>query len=133
MAGLAISKTRTALAHSMSYPITARYRMPHGLACSFTLPAVLDFNAQVDDGRLKDVAEKLGFKSVPAMKDQLAKLLTILGVGASLKEYVASVDELTGLASEMLTPARAENNLRAASVDDVRAIMSESWKLYADF
>ena len=40
-AGLAFSNTRTALAHSVSYPITLKYKVPHGLACSFSLPMVL--------------------------------------------------------------------------------------------
>nr|WP_272890436.1 phosphonoacetaldehyde reductase [Stutzerimonas stutzeri] len=42
LAGLAISQTRTAIAHSMSYPLTIHYGVPHGLACSFTLPALID-------------------------------------------------------------------------------------------
>ena len=41
MAGLAFSNTRTALAHSISYEMTLRHGLPHGLACSFTLPLVL--------------------------------------------------------------------------------------------
>ena len=44
--------TRTALAHSMSYPITAHFGVPHGLACALVLPAVLEFNLEADDGRL---------------------------------------------------------------------------------
>ena len=38
LAGLASSRTRTALAHSISYPFTAELGLPHGLACSFALP-----------------------------------------------------------------------------------------------
>ena len=41
-AGFAISQTRTAIAHSMSYPLTSHHGVPHGLACSFTLPALID-------------------------------------------------------------------------------------------
>lgn len=40
-AGLAISQTKTAIAHAISYPLTVRYGVPHGLACSFTLAAIL--------------------------------------------------------------------------------------------
>ena len=40
-AGLAFSNTRTALAHSISYEMTLRHGLPHGIACSFTLPMVL--------------------------------------------------------------------------------------------
>ena len=41
LGGFAISSNATALAHSMSYPFTSRFGMPHGLACSFTLPEVM--------------------------------------------------------------------------------------------
>jgi phosphonate metabolism-associated iron-containing alcohol dehydrogenase len=41
MAGLAFSNTKTALAHSISYEMTLRHGLPHGIACSFTLPLVL--------------------------------------------------------------------------------------------
>lgn len=41
-AGLAFSNTKTALAHALSYPLTMRFGTPHGLACSFSLPLLLD-------------------------------------------------------------------------------------------
>ncbi|MCP6134017.1 iron-containing alcohol dehydrogenase, partial [Klebsiella pneumoniae] len=40
-AGMAFSNTKTALAHSISYEMTLRHGLPHGIACSFTLPMVL--------------------------------------------------------------------------------------------
>ncbi|HEY1091059.1 MAG TPA: iron-containing alcohol dehydrogenase PsrA, partial [Burkholderiaceae bacterium] len=39
-AGMAFSNTRTALAHSISYEMTLRYGLPHGIACAFPLPMV---------------------------------------------------------------------------------------------
>ncbi|MEE4239304.1 MAG: phosphonoacetaldehyde reductase, partial [Anderseniella sp.] len=41
LAGFAFSNTKTAIAHSLSYPITLRHGVPHGIACSFTLPMVI--------------------------------------------------------------------------------------------
>ncbi len=40
-AGLAFSNTKTSIAHNMSYAVTLEKGLPHGIACSFTLPAVL--------------------------------------------------------------------------------------------
>ena len=40
-AGLAFSSTKTAIAHNLSYPITLGWGVPHGIACSFTLPTIL--------------------------------------------------------------------------------------------
>ena len=42
LAGIAISQTRTAVAHAISYDLTLRYGIPHGLACSFTLPILIN-------------------------------------------------------------------------------------------
>ena len=44
--GKAINITRTSIAHSISYPLTAKYRIPHGLACSFTIPRILKFASE---------------------------------------------------------------------------------------
>ena len=38
--GQAIAQNHTAIAHSISYPLTAFAGVPHGLACSFTIPAI---------------------------------------------------------------------------------------------
>lgn len=40
LAGLAISQSRTAIAHAISYPVSLAFGVPHGLACAFTLPAI---------------------------------------------------------------------------------------------
>ena len=44
LAGRAISITRTSVAHSISYPLTSYYQVPHGLACGFTLIELLKIN-----------------------------------------------------------------------------------------
>ncbi|MBU2877999.1 phosphonoacetaldehyde reductase [Aliiglaciecola lipolytica] len=46
LAGLAISTTKTAIAHAISYPLTSKYAVPHGLACSFSLLAIIDIVGQ---------------------------------------------------------------------------------------
>jgi alcohol dehydrogenase len=124
LAGLAISQTRTALAHSMSYPITARYGLPHGLACSFTLPAILEFNAAADDGRLAQAAQALGSSSVARLHDRLERLLQTLGVDQLLRCYVPTPDELAILVPQMLTPGRADNNMRPADIEQVGEILA---------
>ena len=71
--GLAISVTRTGLAHSMSYPITAHLGVPHGLACGICLPAVLRFNAERDDGSVADLAKRLNLIGPAAVVDSVMR------------------------------------------------------------
>lgn len=125
-AGLAISNARTALAHSMSYPITMHYDVPHGLACSFTLPAILRFNSEVDDGRLHELAIALRLNSVNGLHKYVTRLLDRLGVQEMLAKYLDSVEELKELVPEMLTPGRSDNNMRFAKYDNITRILRES-------
>lgn len=125
-AGLAISNTKTALAHSISYPLTLKYGVPHGLACSFALPAILRFNAEEDDGRILKAALYLGCETVDNLVEYLGKLSTYLDVRGLLGQYVIHSSQIGNDVSEVLASVRASNNLRAASKDDVLSIIESS-------
>lgn len=122
-AGLAISQTRTALCHSMSYPITARFGVPHGIACSVWMPGVLELNAKSDDGRLQRVASSLGFDSPKQLSRGIEKLLRELGAWEIFDRGVRDLGELLPYVDEMITPGRSDNNLRAAGIDEIAAII----------
>lgn len=126
LAGLAISNTRTALAHSMSYPITMHYGVPHGLACSFTLPSILRFNAEVDDGRLHRLALDLELKSVDELHVYVARLLDRLGVERMMAKFVDSAGKCEELVAQMYTPGRLDNNMRPVNRDDLKDILGEN-------
>lgn len=128
--GLAISSTRTALAHSMSYPITISFGMPHGLACGFTLPVLLGFNALADDGRIALAVRQLGFSDTAELKEHLKRFFQDLGVGNLMKKYGINKADLLDLAPQMFTPERADNNLRAVDLEQVRAILSEAMESF---
>jgi alcohol dehydrogenase len=129
LSGLAISHTRTALAHSMSYPITAHYGVPHGLACALVLPAVLEFNIDADDGRLASAARGVGLDDAEQLLEEVVALFRELGVAELAAPYMPGIDSLGPLAGEMLTPARSDNNLRLAVEADVRAILGRTQEL----
>ncbi|HEX3048975.1 MAG TPA: iron-containing alcohol dehydrogenase [Bacillota bacterium] len=46
LSGKAINISKTTLAHALSYPLTAHYGIPHGLAVFLNLPAVWEYNCQ---------------------------------------------------------------------------------------
>jgi phosphonate metabolism-associated iron-containing alcohol dehydrogenase len=123
LAGLAISQTRTALAHSISYPLTARFDLPHGIACSFTLPALLRFNAEADDGRLADLARALGFKHIEEMAAGLESVFHKLEFAASFRACLPNDGQVLELLDEMVAPGRAENNLKKAGPEEISSIV----------
>ena len=49
LAGLAFSNTKTTACHSISYPLTMRYHIPHGAAVSMLLAPVMQLNAPMID------------------------------------------------------------------------------------
>lgn len=46
LAGLAMARTQTVLAHALSYEVTLKEGMPHGEACAIWLPMVMELAAQ---------------------------------------------------------------------------------------
>ena len=124
MAGLAIAQTRTALAHSISYPLTAELDVPHGLACGFALPEVLEFNAGSDDGRLERLSRELGYPSVEGLKEALEHLLDVTGADRMMRELVGDPREVLNRRDRMMDGSRASNNLRPASASDLEGILS---------
>jgi len=111
LAGLAISQTRTGIAHSISYPLTAHYGLPHGLACSFTLPAILEFNLQHDDGRFAQLASSLGKSGTEELVVCLKRLLGECKIYMRIREYIPSSIAVISLLKEMFVPERANNNM----------------------
>lgn len=122
--GTAIAATRTALAHSISYPLTAHHGLAHGVACSFTLPALLDFNLAADDGRIAAAARAAGCASTADLRARIVALLEAFGVDALLRRHGIGAAAIARVADEMLHPGRADNNLRSATPADVRTILA---------
>ena len=98
LAGLAISQTRTAIAHAVSYPLTSHFGVPHGLACSFTLPILLEANLPhlISDGLDERVLLRV------------LALLQRFDLGERLSKY-AQPEAVLALQGSMTTKGRSEN------------------------
>jgi alcohol dehydrogenase class IV len=106
-AGLAFSNTQTAIAHAMSYYITAYKNIPHGIACSFTLPLLIDnIIGKYDfiDNALKDIFGELS-------SDKLRDILKELNISTDFKDYGIDDLELEKLKLSLQNNQRANNSL----------------------
>ena len=107
-AGLAFSNTKTALAHSLSYPITLRHKLPHGIACSFSLASVMRSVLGVDEAC--DEALKQIFGADLALgAERLEDFLRALGVSPRAADHGVAESELLSLLEEALLGERGQN------------------------
>lgn len=127
LAGLAISHTRTALCHSISYPLTAHFGVPHGLACAFTMPAVLRHNLRAEDGRFAQLARLLtGSTDLAGLQQCFDALHESLNVRQKTRQYIPSLSLLLALETKMITPGRADNNLQP--ITGLSDLLLQSWE-----
>ncbi|KAF1066850.1 iron-containing alcohol dehydrogenase PsrA [Variovorax sp.] len=106
-AGMAFSNTRTALAHSISYEMSLRYGLPHGIACSFPLPMVLRRAIGQDAGRDAVLERALG--PLDRAPQRLSDFIERLGVKTRFSDYGVSSEQADRMVAHALTGARGKN------------------------
>lgn len=125
-AGLAISESRTSLSHSISYPLTYTFGLPHGIACAFSLPAILDIflgNYSMDEGRLfnKDINEIFN-----RLEKFLKEIFNIHEISKIFQSFIPDESRVLKLMPEMLHPDRAVNFSVPLSSADLNEIIHKS-------
>ena len=117
MAGIAISDSHTAIAHSMSYPITSKYGVPHGLACSFTLPSICH--------------QLLNEECVLIPESDLVKqaglMLSDLRLPQLVRSYM-SLEQCLDLIPLMNTRSRASNYMGRVDENSLEYLIQASFK-----
>jgi len=131
-AGRAFSQTKTTAPHSVSYPLTIHYGIPHGLACGLTLPYFLTYNYQVSED---DCLDKRGIDYV---KKRIEEIVSFLGVkdvemgGKLIIDLMKSIELPTQIDFDMevvirdgFSPERVANNPRRVTKEGLRKILKQ--------
>ncbi len=121
-AGLAFANTKTAAAHSISYPLTLRWGIPHGIACSMPLLPLWRINAPHIPAKAERLRLLLGGEDVAAALARLQRFVADR-MPYSLRAYGAGPADLDALVRESFTKGRMDNNRVALDPADVRAIL----------
>ena len=120
-ASLAFSETRTTACHSISYPLTMRYGIEHGLACALTLHPVAVRNLEAEP----EINELLRpFGSAAGFSDWLSSVTD--GIQPlKLSAWEVPAGDLTEIARETFTKGRMDNNPVMFTEAEVTGILQE--------
>lgn len=126
-AGLAFSNASTALVHSMSRPLGAYYKVPHGMANAILLTEVMKFNRASCAERFKVIAEAMG-ENVEGKSVREASLIAVdtiksifleTGLPVSLKEVGVDKDNFRKMAEDAMESKTTALNPRKPTVEQL--------------
>ena len=120
-AGLAISITRTSLSHSISYPLTYRYGLAHGIACSFSLPAIIEF---AKNAGFTFPENRLQITSDPEM--YFRELFHKHGVKETIRKSITNSKEILEDVPRMNHAGRVENCVFPLGSNEITQIVGRS-------
>lgn len=113
LAGLAFSNTKTALAHSLSYDITLRFGVAHGIACSFSLPHILDMALGADSTTDAALLSVFDAHTPAQARERLTAFLHALGVSTHASDYGIPDDQWDAMVQAAAQGPRGRNFIRA--------------------
>lgn len=119
LAGLAFSQTRTTACHSISYPLTMVYGVPHGFAAAITLDEVGKINKGhfSNDRRLFNLFSEYG--GIKNWIDMVCKGV----IKMRLSSFGITKEDISIIVNNAFTNGRMDNNPVDLSKADVRNIL----------
>ncbi len=122
LAGLAFSRTRTTACHSISYPLTLLFGVPHGFAAAMALSSVLRRNraAVPELNRLDALFDE--YEGFDAWMERAARGVRPLRLSA----FGIAEGDLPAIRDLASTPGRMDNNPVAFSPDELLEILREN-------
>ena len=127
LSGVAISISETTLCHSISYPLTYKFNVPHGLACSFSLLEVLKYNHSVVPQIVDEIISEIRLNSFNELINEFDELLISLNYQKMMKPYFLRQNINTAeLALECIDSTRSSNNPGLVNDNIVKGILDKS-------
>jgi len=121
LAGLAFSNTKTAAAHSMSYPLTISYNIPHGIACSLPIVPLLRINEPAIKTELKKLYSELDIICLAELEELILKIPKDV-IDFSLFKWGVKSSEIEDIVDRSFTKSRMENNIVDLSKKDIQLV-----------
>ena len=122
-AGLAFSQTKTTACHAISYPLTAHFKVPHGLACALTLPYVFKFNASAIGQKAQKLTEWFSGDGIESTSQKILDLIKSLDVPTRLREIDVNIEDVEGIFQADSLTDRITNNPKEITKRDLTQII----------
>jgi len=136
LAGKAINITKTTASHSIAYPITSYFNIPHGHAAALTLAEMLEYSSEVTDEdcsdkrgasyvkeTIDDLLKILGVSNVRQGKKLITSLIISTGLKTRLSELNLTREDLDLIVEKGFHPARVKNNPRVLTSEELKNIL----------
>jgi alcohol dehydrogenase class IV len=136
LAGKAINISRTTLPHSISYPMTSHFGVPHGIAVFLTLAEVARLNFHAAQENLQPgldirhiessfavIFTAAAVETIEQLCNSLEAVMLKLGVSTRLRDYGIRPMDLVFLADNALTKGRSDNNPRKVDSETVLKLL----------
>ena len=130
LSGISISTANTTLCHSISYPLTAKLNIPHGLACGFSLVEVIKFNSKSNDMFLKNTLDITKCKNSEMLIRKISDILTNIEFKSLISQYLSVIEKNIDNLLPLTLNSRSSNNPVSASLNDVETIIKNSLDSY---
>lgn len=120
LSALSFSVTRTTACHAISYPLTLKFGIPHGIAAAITLNSVAEINKSTTTNMTALLEIFLPFGGLKNWLDSLTKETNAL----KLSTYGVTAVDLPELAAMVFGNNRIGNNPKVLSESDVLEILA---------
>ena len=127
LAGLCISQTRTSICHAISYPLTARFGVPHGYAVAFSMVEVMRTCIEQRPQVFNEILAQADLDNLAALRDKTKEVVGLLGALPAVKARVESVEQMVEFQSEMISSTRADNFVLPMDLTLIEKILRSSW------
>jgi alcohol dehydrogenase class IV len=136
LSGKAVNISKTTAAHSISYPITSYFGIPHGHAVALTIYEILEFNYNIKKedcndergvkfvkNRLDDIITLIDCKDEIQAKDEIKNLMEKIGLETKLSKLNIDKKGIELLVKKGFTTNRMRNNPRKIKKEQVKSIL----------
>ena len=109
-AGIALSQTRTSIAHQLSYDLSLNYGVPHGIACGFSLPMVMSWSIGFDRNCDESLKTIFGDNLDSGVRD-FEKFFDRLGVSRNPTTYGPTKNQWEKMVMDAASNTKGKNFL----------------------